>query len=152
MTRKTRSSLPTTPNRAVTHHPLEQALICSPRKHRGLPTTGILGKGGGLSTSAETVYAFKGTIADLAPGAAGAITISRFIAAINLGAAAGDIPPELVSASAYQTFPLDNVKYNGSLDRTNLAVFATRVRTISNRISDDITAFPLTGTSLFAGE
>jgi hypothetical protein len=88
----------------------------------------------------------------LAPGAAGAITISRFIAAINLGAAAGDIPPELVSASAHQTFPLDNVKYNGSLDRTDLAVFASRVRTVSNWLSDDVTAFPLTGTSLFAGE
>ena len=112
----------------------------------------VVGKGGGLSTSAETVYAFQGTIADLAPGAAGAITISRFIAAINLGAAAGDIPPELVSASAYQTFPLDNVKYNGSLDRNDLAVFASRVRTVSNWISDDVTAFPLTGTSLFAGE
>ncbi len=112
----------------------------------------VVGKGGGLSTSAETVYAFQGTIADLAPGAAGAVTVSRFLAAINLGAAAGDIPAELIAASAYQTFPLDNVKYNGSLDRSDLAAFANRVRTVSNWISDDVTAYPLTGNSLFAGE
>jgi hypothetical protein len=36
----------------------------------------VVGRGGGLSTSNETVYAFQGTIADLAPGAAGEITIS----------------------------------------------------------------------------
>lgn len=112
----------------------------------------VVGKGGGLSTSAETVYAFQGTVADLAPGAAGAVTVSRFIAAINLGAAAGDIPPELLAASAYQTFPLDNVKYNGSLDRADLAVFASRVRTVANWISDDVNAYPLTNNSLFAGE
>jgi len=112
----------------------------------------VVGKGGGLSTSAETVYAFQGTVADLAPGAAGAVTISRFLAAINLGAAAGDIPPELLAASAYQTFPLDNVKYNGSLDRADLAVFASRVRTVANWISDDVNAYPLTNNSLFAGE
>jgi len=112
----------------------------------------VVGKGGGLSTSAETVYAFQGTVADLAPGAAGAVTVSRFLAAINLGAAAGDIPPELLAASAYQTFPLDNVKYNGSLDRADLAVFASRVRTVANWISDDINAYPLTNNSLFAGE
>ena len=112
----------------------------------------VVGKGGGLSTSAETVYAFQGTVADLAPGAAGAVTVSRFLAAINLGAAAGDIPPELLAASAYQTFPLDNVKYNGSLDRADLAVFASRVRTVANWISDDVNAYPLTNNSLFAGE
>ena len=112
----------------------------------------VVGKGGGLSTSAETVYAFQGNVADLAPGAAGAVTVSRFIAAINLGAAAGDIPPELLAASAYQTFPLDNVKYNGSLDRADLAVFASRVRTVANWISDDVNAYPLTNNSLFAGE
>ena len=112
----------------------------------------VVGKGGGLSTSAETVYAFQGAVADLAPGAAGAVTISRFLAAINLGAAAGDIPPELLAASAYQTFPLDNVKYNGSLDRADLAVFASRVRTVANWISDDVNAYPLTNNSLFAGE
>jgi hypothetical protein len=55
-------------------------------------------------------------------------------------------------ASAYQTFSLDNVKYNGSLDRSDLAAFANRVRTVSNWISDDVTAYPLTGNSLFAGE
>ena len=112
----------------------------------------VVGKGGGLSTSAETVYAFQGAVAELAPGAAGAVTISRFLAAINLGAAAGDIPPELLAASAYQTFPLDNVKYNGSLDRADLAVFASRVRTVANWISDDVNAYPLTNNSLFAGE
>ena len=49
---------------------------------------------------------------------------------IVLSNGAGDIPPVLVSASAYQTFPLDNAKYNGSLDRNDLAVFASRVRAV----------------------
>jgi uncharacterized protein YjiK/methionine-rich copper-binding protein CopC len=113
----------------------------------------IQGKGGGISTSAETIYAFQGTITDLTPNSAGAVTVARFLAAINLGSAAGDIPAELVTAGAYLSFAQDNVRYNGSLDRSNLTTFANRVRNTANWVTDDVTAYPLTAAgSLFASE
>ena len=112
----------------------------------------IQGKGGGLSTSAETIYAFQGTITDLTPNSAGAITVDRFLAALNLGTAAGAIPAELVTAGAYLSFAQDNVKYNGSLDRSDLTAFANRVKNAANWVADDVTAYPLTAGSLFAGE
>ncbi|CAN5400331.1 hypothetical protein BH09PSE6_BH09PSE6_13020 [soil metagenome] len=109
----------------------------------------IMGKGGGVSTSAETLYAFQGTIAGLGATSAGAITPDRFLAAINLGAAAGDIPASLVTAGAYVSFAADNVRYAGSLDRSNLAAFAALVRDPMNWATNDATAYPLTGGSLF---
>jgi uncharacterized protein YjiK len=111
----------------------------------------VLGAGGGLSATNETIYAFQGSIAGLATATGGAITVDRFIAAINIGTAAGDIPPELVPAGAYISFPLDNSKYNGSLDRSNLTAFAALVRNAANWISDDITPYPLTGNSMYPG-
>lgn len=111
----------------------------------------VQGAGGGLSGSAETVYAFQGTIAGLTATTGGAITVDRFLAAMNVGTAAGDIPVELVSAGAYISFPLDNAKYNGSLDRSDLAAFASRVRNFANWVSDDASAYPLTANSLFPG-
>jgi uncharacterized protein YjiK/methionine-rich copper-binding protein CopC len=110
----------------------------------------VTGKGGGISTGAETIYAFQGTIAGVGPGAAGAITVDRFLAAINIGTAAGEIPTELSTANAYiATGADDNAKYTGSMDRSDLAVFAARVRDISNWSFNDLTAYPLTGGSLF---
>jgi uncharacterized protein YjiK/methionine-rich copper-binding protein CopC len=110
----------------------------------------ITGKGGGVSTGAETVYAFQGSIAGVGPNAAGAITVDRFVAAINIGTAAGDIPPELTAAGAIiSTGTIDNAKYNGSLDRSNLAVFAANVRNLANWVFDDTTGFPVTAGSLF---
>ncbi|MDP1633209.1 MAG: Ig-like domain-containing protein, partial [Gallionellaceae bacterium] len=64
------------------------------------------GAGGGISTTAETVYAFQGSIAGLGNGAAGAITVDRLLASINVGgAAAGDIPSELAAAGVSISFP-----------------------------------------------
>ena len=60
-------------------------------------------------------------------------------------------PAELTAAGAYISFPLDNAKYNGSLDRSDLAAFAARVRSFANWVSDDATAYPLTANSLFPG-
>jgi uncharacterized protein YjiK/methionine-rich copper-binding protein CopC len=111
----------------------------------------VQGAGGGLSTSAETIYAFQGTIAGLTGTTGGAITVDRFLAAVNIGTAAGDIPAELITAGAYISFPLDNAKYNGSLDRADLAAFAARVRDFANWVSDDATAYPLTANNLFPG-
>jgi uncharacterized protein YjiK/methionine-rich copper-binding protein CopC len=109
----------------------------------------VQGKGGGISTTAETVYAFQGTIAGVGANAAGAITIDHFIAAINLGTAAGDIPTELTTAGATISFAPDNAKYNGSLDRSDLAAFAARVKDVANWVTNDTTSYPLTGGSLF---
>jgi len=109
----------------------------------------VLGAGGGISTSAETIYAFQGTLTALATGKPTTIAVDRFIAALNLGAAAGDIPAGLVTAGSYFSFPLDNVKYTGSLDRGDLAAFAARVKDAANWTSNDTTSWPLTGGSLF---
>jgi uncharacterized protein YjiK len=109
----------------------------------------VMGAGGGISTSAETIYAFQGTITGLTATKGGAIAVDRFIAAVNIGAAAGDIPAALVTAGSYITFPKDNAKYNGSLTRTDLAAFAALVRDINNWVSDDATAYPVTAGSLF---
>ena len=109
----------------------------------------VAGAGGGISTSAETIYAFQGSIAALTSGKPTTITVDRFIAALNIGTAAGDIPPELVTAGAYATFALDNVKYTGSLDRSDLAAFAARVRDTANWTGSDTVAWPLTNGSLF---
>ncbi|MGQ0697452.1 MAG: SdiA-regulated domain-containing protein [Panacagrimonas sp.] len=114
---------------------------------RGTIVSGAVG--GGISTSAETYYAFQGTITN---AGAGAITVDRFLAAINLGAAAGDIPPELTSAGAFISFNIDNARYAGSLDRSILATFAMRVKDPANWSLNDTTAFPInTSGSLFGG-
>ncbi|CAN5130424.1 hypothetical protein BH10PSE17_BH10PSE17_11240 [soil metagenome] len=109
----------------------------------------VMGKGGGVSTSAETIYAFQGTIAGLGATTAGAVTVDRLLAAINLGTAAGDIPPSLTTAGAYLSFAPDNARYAGSLDRSNLAAFAALVRDPANWATNDATAYPLTNGSLF---
>lgn len=110
----------------------------------------VIGAGGGISTGAETVYAFQGTIAGVGPGTAGAITVDRFLAAINIGTAAGEIPTALTTANAYiATGTLDNAKYNGSLDTSDMAVFTTRVRDLANWVFDNDTGYPLTNGGLF---
>ncbi len=108
----------------------------------------VSGVAGGVSTTGETYYAFQGAITDAATGA---ITVDRFLAAINLGSAAGDIPAEVSAANAYIRFDQDNARYNGSLDRSDLAAFAARVRDPANWLTDDAAAFPLTDGRLFGG-
>jgi uncharacterized protein YjiK/methionine-rich copper-binding protein CopC len=109
----------------------------------------LQGAGGGLSGTAETVYAFQGSIAGLTASTAGAISVDRFIAALNIGTAAGEIPPELTAAGAYISFPLDNARYNGSLDRTNLTTFAALVKDFANWVTDDVTPYLLTAGSFY---
>ena len=106
----------------------------------------LYGAGGGISPSAETYYAFQGTI--LNPDA-GQIFVDRFLAAINLRAAAGEIPAELTGAGSFIRFDNDNVRYAGSLDRSDLAAFAARVKDAANWEKNDAAAYPLTGGSLF---
>lgn len=106
----------------------------------------VSGVSGGISTSAETYYAFQGTIAD---AAAGAITVDRFLAAINLGGAAGEIPAEITAANAFIRFDLDNARYSGSRDVSDLAAFGARLADPANYELNDETAFPIVGGTLF---
>ncbi|WP_370304942.1 SdiA-regulated domain-containing protein [Sinimarinibacterium flocculans] len=109
----------------------------------------LAGSGGGISASAETYYAFQGTITD---ADAGQITVERFIAAINTsGGAAGEIPAEIIAAGAYVSFAADNAKYAGSLDRADLAAFAARVRDTGQWQTSDASGFALYGGSFFGG-
>lgn len=106
----------------------------------------LSGAGGGISTSAETYYAFQGTITN---ASAGQIAVDRFLAVINIGGAAGQIPDALAAAGTTIHFDTDNAKYAGSLDRSDLAAFAALVKNPANWTSRDDESFPLTGGSLF---
>jgi uncharacterized protein YjiK/methionine-rich copper-binding protein CopC len=104
----------------------------------------VQGAGGGISTTAETVYAFQGSIADLTASSAGAITVQRFLAAINVGGlAAGTIPAEVNPSGTLVSFPLDNVKYTGPLDISDLAVFIANLNNGANWTSSDTVSFTL---------
>ncbi len=113
----------------------------------------LLGKDGGISASSETVFAFQGSIADLANGAAGNLTVDRYLAAINVGGAAGDfdgtLKPALDPAGAYISLNADNAKYTGSLATTDLPALRARIADLANWTTSDDTAFALTGNSLF---
>ena len=108
----------------------------------------VSGAGGGISTTAETYYAFQGVITNAATGE---ISVDRFLAAINLGNAAGEIPAAVTVANAYIHFDQDNARYNGALDRSDLAAFAARVRDPANWLVDDAAAYPLVNGRLFGG-
>lgn len=108
----------------------------------------VTGAGGGISTSAETYYAFQGTITN---ADAGQITVDRFLAAINLGGAAGDIPAEVTAANASIRFDQDNARYSASLNRADLAAFAARVRDTANWTTSDTVAAPLVDGRMFGG-
>lgn len=103
------------------------------------------GKGGGLSQSAETIYAFQGYISGLAQGVAGAITVDHFVASINVGgAAAGAIPDSIAAFSqSFVTGPNDNLVYNGSLNYSNMADLAAAARDNANYTLSDTLATPL---------
>ncbi len=108
----------------------------------------VQGAGGGLSTTAETIYAFKGSIASLVDGGAGAITVDKLLASLNFGgAAAGDVPASITSTSL--SFTTDNAKYTGSTDATNVSALAALVANPANWTTNDTTAFTLTNGSLF---
>jgi hypothetical protein len=108
----------------------------------------VRGAGGGLSASGETIYAFQGGIAGLLDGAAGAITIDRLLASLNVGgAAAGDIPTGIAATS--QSFNADNAKYAGSTSATDIAALVASIGDPANWTLNDTTAFALRNGSLF---
>jgi hypothetical protein len=106
------------------------------------------GKGGGISTTSETIYAFLGDIAGLADGAAGAVTMDKLLASINVGgAAAGDVPASISTTSV--SFTQDNARFNGSFNFNDLPGFQLAVATAANWQTNDTTAFALVNNSLF---
>jgi hypothetical protein len=116
-----------------------------------------LGSPGGIGKS-ETVYAIAGgTIAGLGDGKAGEITaVGNYLASITLGGAAGSIPDALTTAGTAFSFTVSpanqtNAIYTGSLDRSDLAAFAARVKNPDNwtkRYAPEV-GYPLTNDSLF---
>lgn len=112
----------------------------------------VQGAGGGIGASGETIYAFQGSIASLADGAAGAITADRWLASINVGgAAAGDIPTDISTATANISFTQDNARYNGVFDVTAayIAATTTNIKNTANYTTSDSTAFTLTNNGFF---
>lgn len=112
----------------------------------------VQGAGGGIGVSGETIYAFQGSIASLADGAAGAITADRWLASINVGgAAAGDIPTDISTATANISFAQDNTRYNGVFDVTaaNIAATTTNIKNTANYTTSDSPAFTLTNNGFF---
>jgi 2',3'-cyclic-nucleotide 2'-phosphodiesterase (5'-nucleotidase family) len=108
----------------------------------------VRGAGGGLSASGETIYAFQGGIAGLLDGGAGAISIDRLLASLNVGgAAAGDIPTSIATTS--QSFNADNAKYTASTSATDVAALSASVGNSANWTLNDTTAFALSNGSLF---
>ena len=106
------------------------------------------GAGGGLSTTAETVYAFLGEIASLASGSAGAVTLTQMLASLNVGgAAAGDVPAAIGATSV--SLSLDNARYNGSFDYNDLPAFLLAADNPANWQTSDTLAFALVNNSLF---
>lgn len=108
------------------------------------------GKGGGLSQSAETIFAFQGSIAGLGNGAAGAATVDHFVASINVGGgAAGVIPASIAPfAQSFVTAPNDNVVYTGSLNYSDMAAFAAAARNNANFNLSDTVATPIVNNAI----
>ena len=119
-----------------------------------------LGAPGGIGKS-ETYFAFtNGTIAGLGSGQAGEITaVGSYLASLTLGGAAGVVPAELVTAGTAISFTVapanqTNVKYNGPMDRSDMAVFVANVKNPANWLADYAAGpgFPLTNGSFFPGQ
>jgi hypothetical protein len=116
-----------------------------------------LGSPGGIGKS-ETIYAIAGgTIAGLSEGKAGKITaVGDYLASITLGGNAGTIPASITAAGTAFSFVVSpanqtNTIYTGSLDRSDLAAFAARVKNPANWVQRYAPAvgYPLTNDSLF---
>ncbi len=115
----------------------------------------VLGTNGGLSATAETVYAFQGRddgsmtggIAGLGSGTAGAITVETFLAAINAGGAAAGVIPASIADFA-QTFTTDNAVFTGNVNgRTGpvaAAALAAEARNNTNFFTSDTAVSPVT--------
>lgn len=108
----------------------------------------------------ETIYALtSATVNSLEDGNAGEIAaVGDYLASITIGGAAGTIPASLTAAGTAFAFVVSptnqtNAQYAGSLDRGNLAAFATLVKDPKNwKLSYKPAAgYPLTADgSLFA--
>lgn len=120
-----------------------------------------LGAPGGLGKE-ETIYAFiGGSIANLGDGTAGEITaVGDYLASITLGGTKDNtIPTQLTTAGTAFSFTVSPTNqtsaiYAGSLDRTDLAAFATRVKFAGNwnrRYKPEL-GYPLVDDSLFGGK
>lgn len=113
----------------------------------------VLGKDGGISATSETIFAFQGSIENLGAGSAGNLTVERYIAAINVGGAAGPLDSalqaELSAASAFITLAFDNVKYTGSLDTSDLDALRALIADTANWSGSDTVPFTITDNSLF---
>ena len=108
------------------------------------------GKAGGISQSAETIYAFQGSIAGLGNGAAGAVAVDHFVASINVGGGAAGVIPDSIAAFAqsFVSTPNDNVVYNGSLNYSDMADFATAARNNANYNLSDTVATPVVNNAI----
>lgn len=140
---------PYPPGTIVTIQP-DQAAGIAPLADKGL----TVGKGGGISTSAETIFAFQGSIADLSNTTAGNLTVTRYLAAVNVGGApTGAIDDTLKAAldpvNAYVSLPLDNVRFSGSLDASDPAALRARVAQPANWSGSDTVPFAISAGSLF---
>lgn len=113
----------------------------------------VVGAGGGISTSAETLYAFTGAVDGLGSGTAGALTVNTFLAAINVGgAAAGDIPASLAGVpGAYVSFSQEDVFYSGLpwQGRADTASFLAGLENASQWNAGDSPAHQLIDGSLY---
>lgn len=114
---------------------------------------GLVGASGGISTSSETIFAFQGSVADLATGTAGNLTVDRYVAAINVGGAAGPLDATLKTVldpvNAYTMLAFDNAKYTGWLDTTDLTALRSLIANTAHWSTSDTLSFALTGGSLF---
>ncbi|HEY0819635.1 MAG TPA: SdiA-regulated domain-containing protein [Rhizobacter sp.] len=110
----------------------------------------IVGSGGGISTSSETVFAFQGSIVTTP---APALVVERYLAAINLGTAGpldATLQAALNGAGAFIAFtPEDNVRYGGTLSIADPAALRASIANTANWVRNDTTAFPVTNGSLF---
>jgi methionine-rich copper-binding protein CopC len=120
------------------------------------PTTdkgNIVGAGGGISTTAETYFAFQGSIPSAPAAGTPTLVVDRYIAAINLGTAGGldtAIQAAVGAAGAFISFtPEDNVRFNGSLDTTDLPGLRARIANTANWSRNDTVPFAVTNGSLF---
>lgn len=128
----------------------DQAAGTAPLADKGL----TLGKGGGISTSAETIFAFQGSMADLSNTTAGNLTVERYLAAVNVGGAlTGAIDDTLKAAlnpvNAYVSLPLDNVRYTGAADAADPAALRAAVANPANWTGSDTVPFAITAGALF---
>lgn len=114
----------------------------------------VVGTGGGISTSSETVFAFQGSVNALpVPAGTPTLVVDRYLAAINMGTAGpldATLQAALAAAGAFIAFsPEDNVRYGGTLSVADPAALRAAIANPANWARNDTTAFPVTGGTLY---